>query len=163
LFVLENTSTQEKQIDCSNIITNLASLLQNTIFNILKTILIKNDMVNDRDTIGVFQQKVEQYFSISKDQFPESLINVNRKRIKEASNGLNSTLGAILIALINICNDSIVEKLGLIKPNLIEVVGDILEKRGHGNEPVFMEYEELKSLKNKGYKIFKQLREIENE
>jgi len=120
-------------------------------------------VVNDRDTIGVFQQKVEQYFSISKDQFPESLINVNRKRIKEASNGLNSTLGAILIALINICNDSIVEKLGLIKPNLIEVVGDILEKRGHGNEPVFMEYEELKSLKNKGYKIFKQLREIENE
>ena len=162
LFVLENTSTQEKQIDCSNAITNLASLLQNTVISILKTILIKNDVVNDRDEIIVFQQKVEQYFRISKDQFPKSLINVNPKRIKEACNGLNSTLGAVLIALINICDDRIVEELGLIKPNLIEVVGDILDKRGHGNEPVFMEFEELKSLKNKGYKNFKQLREIGN-
>jgi hypothetical protein len=162
LFALENTSTQEKQIDCSNAITNLASLLQNTVISILKTILIKNDVVNDRDEIIVFQQKVEQYFRISKDQFPKSLINVNPKRIKEACNGLNSTLGAVLIALINICDDRIVEELGLIKPNLIEVVGDILDKRGHGNEPVFMEFEELKSLKNKGYKNFKQLREIGN-
>ena len=162
LFALENTSTQEKQIDCSNAITNLASLLQNTVFSILKTILIKNDMVNDQDTMSVFQQKVEQYFSILKDQFPKSLINVNRKRIKEASNGLSSTLGAGIIALINIGNDSIVEKLGLIKPNLIEVVGEILDKRGHGNEPVLLAFKEVKEIKNKVYTNFKQLQDIEN-
>jgi hypothetical protein len=163
LFALENKSTQEKQIECSNAITNLASLLQNTVFSILKTIFMKNDIINDRDEIIVFQKKVEQYFRLSKDQFPESLINVNPNRIKEASNGLSSTLGAGLIALINICNDRIVEKLGLIKPNLIEVVGDILEKRGHGNEPVFKEFKELIELKNKVYKIFKQLQDIEND
>tara|TARA_Y100000294_G_scaffold73630_1_gene69476 strand:- start:1039 stop:2022 length:984 start_codon:yes stop_codon:yes gene_type:complete len=162
LFTIENKNSNEEKIDCSNAITNLASLLQNTTLNILKTILIKNDMVNDHYTRNVFQQKVEQYFSISKDQFPKSLINVNRKRIKEASNGLSSTLGAGIIALINIGNDSIVEKLGLIKPNLIEVVGDLLDKRGHGNEPVLMGYKELKEIKNKVYTNFKQLQDIEN-
>ena len=37
LFTIENKNSNEEKIDCSNAITNLASLLQNTIFNILKT------------------------------------------------------------------------------------------------------------------------------
>ena len=50
----------------------------------------------------------------------------------------------------------------LIKPNLIEVIGDLLDKRGHGNEPVLMGYKELKEIKNKVYTNFKQLQDIEN-
>jgi len=162
LFSIENKNSNEEKVDCSNAITNLASLLQNVIFNNLKTVLSKNDMVNDQDTINVFQKRVKQYFSISKDQFPKSLINVNQKRIKEAFNGLSSTLGAGIIALINIGNDNIVEKLGLIKPNLIEVVADLLDKRGHGNEPVLLGFKELKEIKNRVYTNLKQLQEIEN-
>jgi len=162
LFIIENKNTKEEQLDCSQAITNLSSLIQNTLFILIKQCLNKNILENFNYEVVKLQERVERYFGISKYNFPEILTHVNPHRIRSAYNGTNSTLGANLIALINLSQDSDLEELGSINPNLIEVVGDILFKRKHGNEPVFMEFKALIELKNKVYIVLKQLQEIEN-
>jgi len=166
IFMLENSSSIIDEIDCSFPITEIASIYQNITNNIVRKQLSNSSKVEIEKNDN-FQEKfykiIEKHFNISKIETPQSLCYVNRNRVQQALSGTNITLGANLIALINLANLDILNSLSRIKPNLINMIGKALQLRGHSNEPAPMDLNEFKSFKNKVYETYKQLQEIENE
>jgi len=166
IFILENSSSTSDEIDCLFPITEIASIYQNIINNIVKKQLSNSQMIefekND-DFQAKFEILIEKYFNISKNEISNSLCNVNQSRIQKAISGLNASLGANLIALINLADKELLYSLSTIKPNIIKIIGKVLDFRGHSNEPVPMKLDKLKNIKNDVYETFKQLQEIENE
>ena len=166
IFILENSNSSNEEIDCSLPITEFASIYQNIIKNIIKKERASNakiELESNKDFQEEFKEILKEHLNFSNNEIPVSLQYVNTERIQQAIYGINSTLGANLIALINIADIDILNLLNNIKPNIIKIIGEVLGLRGHSNEPVPMKLDEFKNFKIEVYKTFKQLQEIENE
>ncbi len=93
-------------------------------------------------------------------ELPRCLATVNPRRLEEALQGRNPTLGGMLLALLLVAPIDWLRRLAVAYPRFVALCARVLDQRGHGNRPVFMRSDELIELKDDVYNACKALMEI---
>ena len=84
-------------------------------------------------------------------ELPAALATVNPRRLNEALQGRSPTLGTSVMALLILSPVEWLRGLALASGGFLDLVGRMLDLRGHGNRPVFMPAEALLELKDEIY------------
>ena len=137
------------------IINTLAAVLQIALFTPLRE--LRNKYKGDEElTVLAQETAIKANFSLSDEKLPKSILTVNRKRIKQACNGMSSTLGANLLALLILLPDEKLLTISGCVPDMISFVGRIVDLRCHGNmlQQTFLN-DELLELKENAFKVTK--------
>jgi hypothetical protein len=79
---------------------------------------------------------------------PKSLQTVSIKRIKSALAGDDPTLGALVLAMILRVDGLVLERIAIAQGDFLDLVADVIQQRGHANEPIFMSKSESLYLRN---------------
>jgi hypothetical protein len=104
---------------------------------------------------------LEANFVLLSDQLPPSIQTVNTKRIIQALNGINTTLGANLLAFLLLIDSEKLASLARSQPDMLLFICRVIEIRGHGNQlSVELNNNEMKKIKDEAYKIIKLLKEM---
>lgn len=80
-------------------------------------------------------------------QLPPALATVRAERVREALQGNGSTLGACVIAYLLAASGERLELLAANQPSLLQDIGDVLARRGHGNQATPMTKSEAGRLR----------------
>jgi hypothetical protein len=78
---------------------------------------------------------------------PRGIRSVNPRRIREALQGSDLSMGASVIVLMLTSGESRLASLARNQPTFLADVGAIQERRGHGNEPIQMSKTEVIRLR----------------
>ena len=92
-------------------------------------------------------------------QLPACLSTVKRSAVRETLLGNDQTLQACVIAFLLVAPVEIVKAIGAAHPSFIPDVARVIEMRGHGNEPLPMSKDEIRSLRKAAYTTIKTLLE----
>lgn len=95
-------------------------------------------------------------------QLPTSLCTVNPSRIQSTLQGVNETLGACVVAFLIVAEAEALGALADRRPSFLADIGDILQKRGHGNQPLPLTKEATGRLRKQAYAAIRALFEVQS-
>ncbi len=84
---------------------------------------------------------------------------LSQKRVRETLAGRPSTLGACLAEFLLKVEDSVLNRIHEQCPGFVCIIGEILQERKHGNEPVVMDQTTIEQFRKNAYQIIKTLQE----
>jgi hypothetical protein len=84
-------------------------------------------------------------------ELPPCLATVNPRRLDEAMQGRSPSLGASLMALLIVAPLEWLKALALASPGFLDLCARVIDLRGHGNRPVFLQAEDVLMLKDRVY------------
>jgi hypothetical protein len=113
--------------------------------------------INDSEFIELAEKKTKD---AGLDGLPDFLRDVKPFRIRQTLQGNDPTLGACVIAFLIVSNEYTLKTISQIQPSFISDIANIIELRGHGNEPLFLKQDEIKKLRNSAYLTIKTLLEV---
>lgn len=90
---------------------------------------------------------------------PECLLMVKRTAIRETLLGNDQTLQSCVVAFLLVASEEILNAIAQIQPSFIADVTLVIERRGHGNEPLLLPKEEIRPLRKAAYTTIKTLLE----
>lgn len=93
-------------------------------------------------------------------QLPECLRTVNPIAIKTTLQGADQTLGACVIAFLLTSDDDTLRSVADIQPSFIADIAEIINRRGHGNECLFLPKDDIGKLRKAAYRTIKTLLEV---
>ena len=117
----------------SILINDLHDILENFLGNYVKS--IDKNLENLEKLDDIVKEKI-------KKDLPETIEKVKRSNIKNTYNNRNASLGAYLKVLYSELDDLIIEKLEN-ECNLINISGNLIGRRGHGNDIYELSSEEI--------------------
>lgn len=141
----------EKTIE---IIKCYASVMQHALFDVVKDRRLEVQI----DTIrgAAVEKMVQTGFFSTLERVPEQLTTVAPRNIKNAVQGLSSTLGANLLAVFILGSERELIQLQKSDPAFINFVANLIRLRGHGNQQQSdFTREDMESLKNNVFKAIK--------
>jgi len=148
--------------DYSAFINNLSSSLQSTIFQVKQGFSFV-DIKNNEPTIVATEKAKIVGFNLIDNQLPKSISSVNPKKVNDACQNIESTLGAEIQALL-ICGEEIdLQEIHLVAANLLVDVGTLLDYREHGNSKVTANHLDMIQLKQSIFSIIKVIMETYSE
>ena len=134
----------------SNILINdLHDILENFLGDYVKS--IDKNLENLEKLDDIVKEKI-------KKDLPETIEKVKRSNIKNTYNNRNASLGAYLKVLYSELDDLIIEKLEN-ECNLINISGNLIGRRGHGNDIYELSSEEIDMYSDCIFKTIKILGE----
>ena len=77
---------------------------------------------------------------------PAALASVNPRRIRDALDGNDRSLGASVMSFVLTAGQQTLEQVQLVKPDFLDAVAYIHSIRGHGNQSVPMQHSDMKTL-----------------
>lgn len=80
-------------------------------------------------------------------RLPDDLAFVRPDRVREAMFGNGATLGACVVALLLALSDARLSSVAAAHPSLLADIGDVIAKRGHGNDPLPLDRAAARSLR----------------
>ncbi len=141
-------------------INSLAAAMQLAFFEIISS-RQTSDELDDNLKDRAFKRSVDASFFRNLKEIPASISTVNAKRVSSAVEGMNTTLGAHLIALFVLCSDEELDHFYQKIPTLFSVVDKLLSLRGHGNKQAQNSpKDELISFKNTVFDTIKIIVEV---
>ena len=105
------------------------------------------------------QRATESGFALDGDVLPKNLATVNPRRIQSALEGMNSTLGANLLALLLKAPAKWLGDFAETQKDFIQFIDQVIRERGHGNQSIYLAGKKILEIKEKAYQSIKQLRE----
>ncbi|MDR1484870.1 MAG: hypothetical protein LBT09_08625 [Planctomycetaceae bacterium] len=142
----------------SDVIINLASIMQRTLFlqykNGIQKLFDKN--------INYKKLALDKAagFDLQEGNFGAGINTVQQRHIEAAVKGGNQTIGANLYAFLVNIEESKLQEIAVRIPFLIILVEKLAKLRGHGNTDKTFQREVVDDLKNKVYQTIKTLQEI---
>ena len=136
--------TEEKTIE---IITCYASVLQHSLSEAVsgRRIEFKDDNIAET----AVQKIVQSGFYSDAYSVPKSITTVKLRKIRRATEGYSSTLGAHLLAVFLLGTENELLELQQNDPQFVEFISRLLYLRGHGNKRISdFSKEEIESVKN---------------
>jgi len=94
---------------------------------------------------------------------PEEMRSVNPRRIREALQGKDRSLGASVLVLLLTSSEGCLSALALRQPTFLADVGTIQKRRGHGNEPIPMSIADARILRQTAIITLETLLELAEE
>lgn len=94
---------------------------------------------------------------------PRGIESVNPRRVREALDGRDVSLGASVVALLLTSAEARLASLARSQPTFLTDVGPIQDRRGHGNEPIPMSLTDLKKLRRTAITTLTTLLDLTNE
>lgn len=94
---------------------------------------------------------------------PTGIASVNPRRIREALDGKDLSVGASVVALLLTGDESRLTTLARSQPTFLVDVGGIQDRRGHGNEPIPMSRAGAKKLRRTAITMLTTLLDLTNE
>ena len=79
---------------------------------------------------------------------PNSLQTVSLRRVKAALAGDDPTLGALVLAMLLRTDNLVLERIALVQVDFLTLVAEVIQRRGHANEPVLISKSESIELRN---------------
>jgi hypothetical protein len=151
---------ERRQVEAGQAVVNLTSILQKSIYKRLG--LIRKAPPADGDNLAATALRVASAagFQLQEGRLPRSIETVARHRVRRALEGLNPSLGAVLLAMLLSTSPEILASLASRSPDLILLSGQLLELRGHGNQNIGMEPPDLQSLRDNTFAVCQSLWEI---
>lgn len=91
---------------------------------------------------------------------PKLLSTVKVFAIRQTLQGMPQTLGACVIAFVLMSDEDTLRSIAASQPLFTSDIADIHAKRGHGNEPLPLPKNDIKTLRNQSYRTIKTLLDI---
>lgn len=145
------------------IIKCYASVMQNSIFDAIKNrrFEIENDFNNNKAKKLAIAKMLEFKFYSTNATIPKEVSSVNSSRFSQVFQGLNTSLGANLLAIFLLGSESELIKLYQKTPKFAEFVAKLISLRGHGNQNLDnISQDDIRSLKEELSKAIKAIKEI---
>jgi hypothetical protein len=134
---------------------DLYGALQRTIRQKLSGVLPPD--IKDSEFLVTAQQSAKQFeFGL----LPKCLCTVKPIAIRKTLQGDDQTLGACVIAFMLVSGAVTLRSIADIQPAFISDVADIIVRRGHGNEPLYLSRNDIGKLRKSTYSTIKTLSEI---
>lgn len=133
----------EKTIE---IIKCYASVMQHALFDAAKDrrLEVKSDTIRE----SAVEKIVQAGFFSTLERVPEQLTTVAPHNIRRAIQGSSTTLGAHLLAVFLLGSESELIQLQKSEPAFVDLVANLIQLRGHGNEQSDFSQTEMDSLKD---------------
>ena len=145
------------KVEASRIIIDLCSIIQKQLYH---KINYKNyDKTNNNYKLE-WEKRLLAYFQLNSSSIPKTIASINLERVKASLGGIDSSLGANLMAIVLTLDVQILENMGAKQPSIIDIVGNLLHHRGHGNKQVYLKLEELDIIISDAYNLFRFLERI---
>lgn len=93
-------------------------------------------------------------------ELPVSLATVKRYRIRETLQGNDLSLGASVVALLLTASEDVLQEIAKVQSDFLSVISDLLQKRGHANQPVPMEKKTADELRKSVISVIRTLLEF---
>ncbi len=93
------------------------------------------------------------------EQLPKCLLTVKPSAIRETMQGNDKTLGACVLVFLLVSGTDILGSIADAQPSFISDVADIIDRRGHGNEPLPLSRDDIGKLRKSTYSTIKTLLE----
>ena len=137
----------------------LASIVQHLIHGHVSRYLRDGARRQGKETTVARRRAVAAGFEGVDERLPRSLSTVAKRRVRQALRGLSPSLGACTVALFVVADEAWLSELAAAAPDLIGRIHQLLELRGHGNEPICMLPAEYLTLRDEIYRTCKTLME----
>ena len=93
-------------------------------------------------------------------ELPDRLAFVKSHRIRETLQGNDLSMGASVIALLLTASEELLQEIANAQPDFLAVIGDLLAKRGHANQPVPMKKAEVGKVRKSAISVVRTLLEL---
>jgi hypothetical protein len=94
---------------------------------------------------------------------PPELASVNSRRVREAVQGRDLSVGASVLAILLTSSEDRLARLANSQPSFLSDVGELQRRRGHGNEPMPVTKADAKSLRKTAITTLVTLLDLTNE
>jgi hypothetical protein len=92
-------------------------------------------------------------------ELPECLSTVKPSAIRHTLQGNDQTLGACVVAFLLMSDDDTLRPIADSQPTFIVDLANVIDTRGHGNEPLPLPKEDIKKLRKAAFSTIKTLQE----
>ena len=130
--------------DARSFVSDLYSALQAVVRK-----LVYETSLSEAPTSNLIEEAQKRALQCRLGVLPNSLQTVSLRRIKSALAGDDSTLGALVLAMLLRVDDLVLERIAVAQEDFLILVADVIKQRGHDNEPVFMSKSESLDLRNR--------------
>jgi hypothetical protein len=141
--------------DARAFISNLYSALQGVLREFLSRTV----------PVGVREGEYKEQAGVKADlaglgQLPGELASVSPRRIREALQGNDLSVGASVIALLLTASQEVLKEIANSQPDFLAAIVDILAKRGHANQPAPMQKADAGKLRKSAISTVRTLLEL---
>jgi hypothetical protein len=112
--------------------------------------------VRDSEYVATAKKNAE---ACALGDLPECLLTVKRIAIRETLLGNDQTLQSCIVAFLLVSPADALNAIGQTHPSFIADVANVIELRGHGNEPLPLPKDDIRSLRKAAYTTIKTLLE----
>lgn len=113
--------------------------------------------IKDSELI-VTAQKIARQSGLGK--LPDCLCTVKLSAIRNTMQGNEQTLGACVLAFLLVSDADTLRSIVGVQPSFLSDVGDIIDRRKHGNEPLHLLKDDIGKLRKSTYSTIKTLMEV---
>lgn len=93
-------------------------------------------------------------------ELPDSLRTVRALAVRQTLQGSGQSLGACVLAFLLMSDDDSLRSLADAQPSFVNDVANVINRRGHGNEPLPLPKADIAKLRKASYKTIKTLIEV---
>ena len=130
--------------DARSFVSDLYSALQAVVRK-----LVYETSLSEAPSSNLIEEAQKRAIQCRLGVLPNSLQTVSLRRIRSAIAGDDSTLGALILAMLLRVDDLVLERIAVAQEDFLILVADVIKQRGHDNEPVFMSKSESLDLRNR--------------
>jgi hypothetical protein len=112
--------------------------------------------IEDSEYIAAAKKNAE---ACALGELPECLLTVKRTAIRETLLGNDQTLQSCIVAFLLVSPTDVLNEIAQTHPSFISDLVLIIDRRGHGNEPLPLSKDDIRSLRKSAYTIIRTLLE----
>jgi len=121
---------------------------------------LESTLPPDIDESDYFEMAKRKAKEANLGELARCFLTVKKSSIRETLRGNDQSLQACVVALLIIEDALSLEAIASAQPSFISDLADIIDSRGHGNEPLILARERIKNMRAVAYKTLKTLLEI---
>ncbi len=128
--------------DARGFISNLYSALQGVLREFVGRVAALGFPESDYKTQASINAELAGLGSL-----PRAFTSVRPARIRDTLQGDDRSLGALVISILLVTSEVRLKELANAQPDFLTAIADIVDRRGHGNQPAPMQRAEAKNLR----------------
>lgn len=158
---LMDVSHKSQMVDIQPWATAILGIVQTRVFQRISDLDI-SELTGREVKVKAQENASKAGFRLPKGQLPDGIQTVNLRRAEAACRGINTTIGAEMLAWLVLDNHSQLSFIAKSVPGCLGKIGEMIRHRGHGNRPSYVEGGALVTLRQEMYQIIRKFIEIDN-
>lgn len=158
---LMDLSKQSEMVDIQPWATAILGIIQTRIFQRVSD-LNTSELMGREVKMKAQENASKTGFHLLKGQLPDGIKTVNLRRAEAACRGVNTTIGAEVLAWLVLDGHRQLSFMAKSVPECLGKISEMIRHRGHGNSPSYVDGGVLITLRQEMYQIIKKFIEIDN-